>query len=64
MGLVANAAQILSGVIVFGDPLATGSLGIGLQATAFALVCGSALLLPASRAGGAPQARALLARPA
>jgi hypothetical protein len=50
MGLVASAAQILSGVIVFGDPLATGAVGIGLQATAFALVCGSALLLPPSRA--------------
>lgn len=50
MGLVASAAQILSGVIVFGDPLASGSIGIGLQATAFALVCASALLLPPSRA--------------
>jgi hypothetical protein len=50
MGLVASAAQILSGVIVFGDPLATGTVGIGLQVTAFALVCASALLLPPSRA--------------
>jgi drug/metabolite transporter (DMT)-like permease len=64
MGLVASSAQILSGVIVFGDPLATGSLGIGLQATAFALVCGSALLLPASQAGEARRAQALIARPA
>jgi hypothetical protein len=50
MGLVASATQILSGVIVFGDPLATGTVGIGLQATAFGLVCASALLLPPSRA--------------
>lgn len=64
MGLVASSAQILSGVIVFGDPLATGSLGIGLQATAFALVCGSALLLPASQAGEARRSQALVARPA
>lgn len=50
MGLVANATQIVGGVIVFDDPLASGPLGIGLQVTAFALVCASALLLPASRA--------------
>lgn len=50
MGLVASATQILSGVIVFGDPLATGTVGIGLQATAFVLVCASALFLPPSRA--------------
>src|SRR5215211_3285231 len=49
MGLVASAAQILSGVIVFGDPLATGAVGIGLQVTAFGLICLSALLLPPSR---------------
>lgn len=47
MGLVANVSQIAGGVLVFGDPLATGPLGLGLQATAFALVCASALLLPA-----------------
>jgi drug/metabolite transporter (DMT)-like permease len=51
MGLVASAAQILSGVVVFGDPLASGSVGIGLQATAFSLLCASALLLPVSQAG-------------
>ena len=38
--------EIAGGVLVFGDPLATGPLGIVLQATAFALVCASALLLP------------------
>ncbi|HEX5592283.1 MAG TPA: hypothetical protein VFX35_02910 [Solirubrobacterales bacterium] len=46
MGLVASAAQILSGVLVFGDPLASGVVGIGLQATAFGFICTSALLLP------------------
>jgi hypothetical protein len=60
MGLVASAAQILSGVLVFGDPFATGTVGIGLQATAFALVCASALLLPPSRAA----AQRLIAQPA
>jgi hypothetical protein len=63
MGLVASAAQILSGIVVFGDPLASGSLGIALQATAFGLVCASALLLPPSRAGAAPQ-RPLIAQSA
>jgi drug/metabolite transporter (DMT)-like permease len=47
MGLVANAAQISAGVLVFGDPLSTSPVGIGLQAAAFAMVCCSALLLPA-----------------
>jgi hypothetical protein len=46
MGLVANVTQILGGILVFGDPIASGPLGISLQATAFALVCVSALLLP------------------
>jgi len=64
MGLVASAAQILSGVIVFGDPMASGSVGIGLQATAFALVCLSALLLPPSQAGRARQAQPLIAQAA
>ena len=64
MGLVASAAQILSGVLVFGDPMASGAVGIGLQATAFLLVCGSALLLPPSRSGEGSGAQALIARPA
>jgi drug/metabolite transporter (DMT)-like permease len=46
MGLVANATQIAAGLLVFGDPLSTNPLGIALQATAFAMVCLSALLLP------------------
>jgi hypothetical protein len=49
IGLVANAAQIAGGVLVFGDPLAGHPLGIALQATAFAMVCASALLLPTRR---------------
>jgi drug/metabolite transporter (DMT)-like permease len=47
MGLVANATQIAGGVLVFGDPLSPTPLGIALQATAFAMVCLSALLMPA-----------------
>ena len=50
IGLVANATQIAGGVLVFGDPLAADPLGLVLQATAFAMVCGSALLLPSRQA--------------
>ena len=50
MGLVANAAQIVGGIIVFGDPLSPSPLGIALQGTAFAMVCLSALLMPSSAA--------------
>jgi hypothetical protein len=56
MGLVANAAQIVGGVLVFGDPLSTSPLGLILQATAFAMVCASALLIPAQQAGAKPAA--------
>lgn len=47
MGLVANALQIAAGVLVFGDPLSASPLGLVMQATAFGMVCASALLLPA-----------------
>ena len=59
MGLVANAIQIAGGVLVFGDPLSADPLGIALQATAFAMVCLSALLLPdPRRAAVAPRVAA------
>jgi drug/metabolite transporter (DMT)-like permease len=50
MGLVANAAQIVGGVLVFGDPVSPSPFGIALQATAFGMVCVSALLMPSSAA--------------
>ena len=56
MGLVANATQIVGGILVFGDPLSPNPLGIALQILAFAMVCLSALLLPAPRV---PQVAAL-----
>lgn len=46
MGLVANATQIMAGVLVFGDPLSPSPAGVALQAIAFAMVCLSALLMP------------------
>jgi drug/metabolite transporter (DMT)-like permease len=50
MGLVANATQIIGGIIVFGDPLSPSPLGITLQIVAFAMVCLSGLLLPSPAA--------------
>jgi drug/metabolite transporter (DMT)-like permease len=50
MGLIANAAQIVGGVLVFGDPLSSHPLGLVLQGSAFAMVCASALLIPSRRA--------------
>jgi drug/metabolite transporter (DMT)-like permease len=54
IGLIANAAQIAAGVLVFGDPLAASPLGLVLQASAFVMVCASALLIPARRVAPAP----------
>ena len=62
MGLVANATQISAGVLVFGDPLSATPLGIVLQATAFAMVCSSALLLP-SQVAKKPRLELLAAAP-
>jgi drug/metabolite transporter (DMT)-like permease len=55
MGLVANATQIVGGILVFGDPLSPSPLGITLQILAFAMVCLSALLLPAVAPRGGPR---------
>jgi multidrug transporter EmrE-like cation transporter len=54
MGLVANAIQIVGGILVFGDPLPGDPAGIALQAAAFGMVCLSALLLPSREATGLP----------
>lgn len=54
MGLVANAAQIAGGVLVFGDPLSPSPAGLALQALAFCLVCGSAFLMPGEAPRRAP----------
>jgi len=55
MGIVANATQILGGILVFGDPLSPSPLGITLQVSALAMVCLSALLLPSSLAVRRPE---------
>jgi drug/metabolite transporter (DMT)-like permease len=64
MGLVANVTQIAGGIFVFGDPLSSDPAGIAMQATAFAMVCVSALLLPGRGSEGMPQvAPAIASRP-
>jgi multidrug transporter EmrE-like cation transporter len=61
MGLVANAIQIAGGILVFGDPLSADPAGIVLQASAFAMVCLSALLLPTQAGPTTRRAPQLLA---
>jgi drug/metabolite transporter (DMT)-like permease len=42
----ANVSCILGGIVVFGDPMPTDTLGIILQAVAFTMVCLAALITP------------------
>jgi hypothetical protein len=42
----ANVSTILGGIVVFGDPMPTDTLGIVLQAFAFGLVVVAALVTP------------------
>ena len=56
----ANLCTIASGLIVFGEPLPEGTVGIALRLVAFALVIGAAALTPAPvapRAGEPATAR-------
>ena len=46
-GLSANVANIAGGIVVFGDPMPTGALGLTLECAGFAMVCAAAALLPA-----------------
>src|SRR5437764_2181008 len=53
-GTAANIAGIAGGIVVFGDPMAGGAVGVTLQALAFVLVVVASALLPAPvRATGA-----------
>jgi hypothetical protein len=53
-GTAANIAGIAGGIVVFGDPMAAGTLGVTLQALAFLLVVVASALMPAPmRAAGA-----------
>jgi hypothetical protein len=46
-GTAANIAGIAGGIVVFGDPMAGGALGVTLQALAFVLVVTASALMPA-----------------
>jgi hypothetical protein len=46
-GTAANIAGIAGGIIVFGDPMAGGAVGVTLQALAFVLVVVASALMPA-----------------
>jgi len=46
-GTAANIAGIAGGILVFGDPMAAGPLGVTLQALAFVLVVVACALMPA-----------------
>jgi hypothetical protein len=46
-GTAANIAGIAGGIVVFGDPMAAGPLGVTLQALAFVLVVVACALMPA-----------------
>jgi len=50
----ANVVGILGGLVVFGDPIATNTVGIILQTVAFAMVVLAAALLPAPRSASLP----------
>jgi hypothetical protein len=54
--VAANLAAILGGILVFGEPVGTGPLGIAARLLAFGLVIAGAALVPAplrARSGGA-----------
>jgi hypothetical protein len=54
-GTAANIAGIAGGIVVFGDPLAAGPVGVVLQALAFVLVVVASAMMPAPvRAVGVP----------
>jgi hypothetical protein len=53
-GAAANIAGIAGGIVVFGDPMAAGAVGVTLQSLAFILVVIASALMPAPlRAAGA-----------
>ena len=56
-GTAANIAGIAGGIVVFGDPMAAGPVGVVLQSLAFVLVVVACALMPAPvRAAGVPVA--------
>lgn len=56
IGVAASLVQIVGGIVVFGDPMPTGVLGIVAQSVGFVLICAAAVMVPApTRAANALQ---------
>lgn len=56
IGVAASLVQIAGGIVVFGDPMPTGALGIAAQSVGFVLICLAAALVPApTRVAASPQ---------
>ncbi|MGB0872759.1 MAG: hypothetical protein ACPGWS_05945 [Solirubrobacterales bacterium] len=56
IGVAASLVQIVGGIVVFGDPMPTGVVGIVAQTFGFVLICAAAVLVPApTRVAAAPQ---------
>jgi len=56
-GTAANIAGIAGGIVVFGDPMAAGTVGVVVQSLAFVLVVLACALMPAPiRSAGVPAA--------
>lgn len=61
-GTAANIAGIAGGIVVFGDPMAGGTLGVIVESLAFVLVVVACALMPAPiRSAGVPTAAAVAA---
>lgn len=57
IGVAASLVQIVGGIVVFGDPMPTGVVGIVAQTAGFVLICAAAVLVPApTRVAASPQA--------
>ncbi len=56
IGVAASLLQIVGGIVVFNDPLPSGTLGIVAQGAGFALICVAAALVPAPTRVATPQA--------
>lgn len=56
IGVTASLVQIVGGIVVFNDPLPSGTIGMVAQGAGFALVCVAAALVPAPTRIAQPQA--------
>jgi hypothetical protein len=53
-GVAVNIANIVGGIMIFGDPLARGPVGPLIEAAAFAAICAGAFLTPVRTPTGPP----------